>query len=186
MLHELGLPTLDLLVWCLGTATVRTYADDAMGGVEANAFLELAFNEGVHGTVHLSRDWPTDRSYTFTFERGTVRWDSTHPGRIMLHVGSTPFTLEGDLSAPLTPSYPPRSSPVFATPEQAFVAEFHHLLGAIARRESLRIAASEAMPALSLIEECYASRTQLPQPWLPQNEAVQARASAPPTALRRP
>jgi predicted dehydrogenase len=186
VLHEFGLPLLDLLTWCLGNASVKTYADDAMGGVEANAFIELAFNESVRGTVHLSRDWSTDCAYTFTFERGIVRWISTQPSRLTLHVGSSPFAIEGDLVVPLSPGYAPAAAPLFATREQAIIAEIHNILGAMAGRESLRNSAVEAMPSLALIEDCYARRTQLPQPWLPQNEAVQARASAPPVALRRP
>jgi predicted dehydrogenase len=185
VLNELGMPVLDLLTWCLGRASVKSYSDDAMGGVEANANIELTFAEGVRGTIHLSCDWPTEQSSTFVFERGIVRWRAGEPHRLTLHLSSTPFALEGDLTAPLSPNQP--HAPGLATGfEEPVIAQFNNILGAIAGRESLRAPAAEAMHALSLIEECYARRTQLPQPWLSHGEAVQARASAPPTALRRP
>lgn len=186
VLHELGMPTLDLLTWCLGSASVLGYSDDAMGGVEANAFIELSFTEGARGTVHLSRDWPTEQSYTFVFERGIVKWDATRPARLIFQLGSAPAAIEGDLISPLSPTHSYSSAKLLATHEDAMLAEIQNILGAIAGRETLRVPATEAMHSLSIIEECHARRTPLPQPWLPQSEAVHARAFSPPGTLRRP
>jgi predicted dehydrogenase len=185
VLNELGVRVFDLLTWWLGSASVKHYADDAMGGVEANAFIELTFPENVRGTVHLSRDWPTTQSYTFVFERGIVRWDATSPSRLTLQIASAPSALQGELVTPLSPRHSSVNEPLLATHDQAAVAELENILAAFVRREPLRVPATEAMHSLHLIEECYARRTPLPQPWLPQNEAVQARAFSPPMALRR-
>ncbi|HWA86991.1 MAG TPA: Gfo/Idh/MocA family oxidoreductase, partial [Opitutus sp.] len=53
VLFDLGLHTLDLLGWWFGVPGELRYADDAMGGLEANAFVELAFDDGARGRVHL-------------------------------------------------------------------------------------------------------------------------------------
>ncbi len=185
VLTELGLPVLDLLTWCLGRASVISYSDDAMGGVEANAFIELSFSENARGTIHLSRDWPTEQACTFVFERGIVRWDTTHPGGLTFQLGSAPSAVHGELVAPLSLRQIPSTDPLLATPTHAMVAELQNTLGAITRRETLRVPATEAMHSLALVEECYARRASLLQPWLPRNEAVQARAFSPPVALRR-
>jgi predicted dehydrogenase len=185
VLNELGVPVLDLLTWCLGSASVKTYADDAMGGVEASAFIDLAFPEGVRGTIHLSRDWPTEQSYTLVFERGIVRWGANRPNRMTLQLSSAPCAIEGELVTPLSAGHSLAATGLLATAEEAIIAQFQNILGAIGGREPLRVPATETMHSLSIIEECYARRTQLPQPWLQPNEVVQARACASPKAHQR-
>lgn len=186
VLQELGIVTLDLLTWFLGSASLVNYADDAMGGVEANAFIELSFAEGARGTVHLSREWPTEQSYTFVFERGIVRWNAAHPAHLTFQLGSAPSAIDGQLVAPLSPNHSFSNAVLPTPPEHARIAEVQHLLGVLAGRETLRVSATEAMHSLSMVEECYARRTSLPQPWLPRNEAAQAGAFAPPMIPRRP
>jgi len=186
VLSDLGAGTLDLLTWCLGSASIVSYADDAMGGVEANAAIELSFGDGVRGSVHLSRDWPTEDTCTFVFERGIVRWATNRANGLSLQIASAPAALEGELITPLSPLHSHPSTRLLATADQACVAELQNLLAAIAGHEALRAPATEAMHSLPLIEECYARRTSLLQPWLTRNETVRARALCPPAALRRP
>lgn len=186
VLTELGLAPLDLLTSCLGSAAVASYADDAMGGVEANAFISLTFPEEVRGTIHLSRDWPTEQSYTFVFERGIVRWDAAGASDLTLQLASAPTALKGQLVTPLSAIHAHPTARLLGTAKQAVLAQIQNILGAMSGREVLRVPAAEAMHSLSIVEECYARRTALAQPWLPRNEAAQARALAPAPALRRP
>jgi predicted dehydrogenase len=186
VLTDLGVHSLDLLTWCLGSASIISYADDAMGGVEANASIELSFGEGVRGTVHLSRDWPTEDAYTFVFERGIVRWAADRPNGLTLHLASAPSAVSGELVTPLSPVHHRPSEPLLATADEACIVQLQNVLSTIAGRETLRSPATEAMHALPLIEECYARRTPLPQPWLTRVEVPHARALCPPAALRRP
>lgn len=184
VLTDVGHDVLDLLAWCLGPGTVKRYVDDAMGGAEANAFVELAFTEGATATVQLTREWHSEQLYTFVFERGIVRWQSRHPAALTLHLASAPAALHGTLGAPLSPLAGFREPPQVA--EDPRLEALSHVLGALARRERLRLSGAEALPALAFIDACYARRDALAQPWLPPTEAVQARAFAPPKALRRP
>ncbi len=186
VLEEVGTPVLDFLTWCLGPATVRSYADDAMGGVEANAVVQLSFPDRTQGTVHLSREWDTPRSATFVFERALVRWDLTRPAGLTIQLASAGAALTGELS-PALPACGGRipRGPTAAPPD-AHLALLENLIAALGRREPLRCAAAESLPALALIEECYARRGALVPPWLEPTEAVHARAYAPPASLRRP
>lgn len=186
VLIELGLPALDFLVWCLGPATLLSYADDAMGGVEANAFIDLTFPEGVRGTVHLSRDWPTTQSYAFLFERGIVRWSVEHANRLVVQLANTTAALDAVLLDSLSPREPNAMPPPQPSLAESQVAQWQNVVRAIAGQEPLRVPATEAMHSLPLIEECYARRTLLEPPWFTRNEIAHARALSAPTAFRRP
>ena len=185
VLSELGVHALDLLTWFLGSPSVLNYSDDAMGGVEANAFLELAFPENVRGIVHLSRDWPTSQSYTFVFERGIVRWRVDEANKLTLQLASSPAALSAELVQPISPHDPdtPTNGPLFSGAE-SFGAQLQNVVAAISQREPLRIPATEAMHALPIVEECYARRTLLDQPWLTRNETAHARALSVPLGSR--
>ena len=185
VMTDLGTHVLDLLTWWLGSASIINYADDAMGGAEANASIDLTLAEGVRGTVHLSRDWPTEQAHTFVFERGIVRWNADRANSIALQLASAPAALQGELATSLSPVSSHPVTPLLATVEQAQVAQLQNLLAAIAGQEQLRSPGTEAMHSLPLIEECFARRTSLPQPWLTHNEAAHARGLSPPVALRR-
>lgn len=185
VLAELGADVFDVLTWCLGSASIISYADDAMGGVEANAAIELTFNDSVRGSVHLSRDWPREQAYTFVFERGILRWNPAQANRLALQLASAPAAIDGELILPLSLLHAQRTTPLLAFADEAAIAQLENMIAAIAGREPLRSPATEAMHSLPLIEECYARRTALAQPWLTQNEAAHARMLSPPPALRR-
>ena len=54
-----------------------------MGGVEANALLTLRCG-GVPGRLRLSRDWSRPNQVTLRGTRGTLRWDLSDSGRVVL------------------------------------------------------------------------------------------------------
>jgi predicted dehydrogenase len=185
VLAELGAPTLDLLTWCFGNAGLVRYADDAMGGAEATALIELEFREAVRGTVHLSRDWPAAEACTFVFERGIVRWTAHQPAAVTLQIASAPFAIAGGLTGPLSAVNASAPAALLATDASACVAQLENLIAAIAGRCALQMPATEAMHSLPLIDECYARRSPLPQPWLSPNDAAHARVLSPPPLVRR-
>jgi predicted dehydrogenase len=185
VLAEVGVHTLDLLVWFFGTPSVVRYADDAMGGVEANAHLELAFPEGVRGTVHLSRDWPTAQSYAFVFERAVVRWDVDEGNRLTVQLASAPTALNAELVEPLSALTPHERPSALGSNARSFIAQLENIVAAIAGRRPLAVPATAALDALPLIQECYSRRTLIEQPWLTRNEVAHARVLAMPADLRR-
>lgn len=186
VLAELGVDVLDLLTWSLGRMSILRYADDAMGGVEANAFLELAFPERVHGTVHLSRDWPTPDVSSFVFERGIVLWHAGNPTRLTVQLANAPAALDAQMLEPITASQGDDEPRPLAGAEHCTIAQLRNVIAAIAGRTFLLVPATAAMTSTVAIEACYARRTLIEQPWLTHNEGVHARALALPPEGRRP
>lgn len=186
VLSEVGVEILDLLTWWLGPASITNYGDDAMGGSEANAFLELSFAEGARGTVHVSHDWPTAQSHVFIFERAVVRWHVTEVNRLTVQLGSAPSALDAQLAEQISETTHAASVRPVAANSQSFLAQLQNVLAAVGGRERLRVPPSEALQSLSLAEACYARRTLLAQPWLTRNETAHARALSTPVGGRRP
>ena len=89
VLADVGVHLFDLLGWWLGSPDQVSYADDAMGGVESNAWVELVYPDGAHGTIHLSRDWQTEQTYRFVFESGEVCWRVNDASGLTLQIGGT-------------------------------------------------------------------------------------------------
>lgn len=185
VLADIGLHALDLVTWCFGAASVITYSDDAMGGVEANACADLSFAEGVRGSIHLSRDWPTSESCEFVFERAIVRWNIDDANRLTVQLASAPAAIAGSLVTPSPLSELPSLNEVLPNRAEAIANLLKNVTDAIAGREKLHVPAAEALHALPLMEECYARRTLIEQPWLTPNETAHARSLSIPSDLRR-
>jgi predicted dehydrogenase len=186
VLTDVGVHAFDLLAWCLGTPTVLSYADDAMGGVEANAFIELAFPEGVRGTVHLSRDWPSAQRYDIAFERGHVQWRVGEANRLVVQLANAPAALQASLVAAIGADDHPGSPSLQPSFQQSFTAHIRNIRAAIGNRGAEAVSAAESLQSLAALEECYGRRTFLEQPWLTPNEAAHARALCLPAAPGRP
>ncbi len=169
VLLDIGVHVFDLLLWWLGTPTDFTYADDAMGGLEANARVSLRFG-AVTGTVQLSRDWATAQRYDFEFERGRVAWTVNDANGLAVTLDGAPFALQGMLLAP-------DAAPA-ATNPQSFIAQLSHVAAAINNRTPVLIDGREGVRALHLIEACYARRQLLAQPWFTATETANARQRA--------
>lgn len=184
-LVEPGVGVLDLLTWCMGPPEIESYADDAMGGVEANASLRLMFPESVPAAIHLSRDWPTARSYEFVFERGIARWTPRRPESLQLQLASAPAALEGSFRPALVAGAATVPDAASAAEADPFRAQLQNVLDAIARRAPLAVPAADAVSALAMADACRARRTLLRQPWLSHNESVHARTLSMPIGLRR-
>lgn len=169
VLLDIGVHVFDLLLWWLGAPSDFTYADDAMGGLEANAWVKLRFG-AVTGTVWLSRDWATSQRYEFVFERGRVGWTVNDANGLDVTLDGAAWALQGTLhDVARVPA---------ATNAQSFIAQLRHVADAITRHTPLLIDGREGVRALHLIEACYARRQLLDQPWLTPSETLCARQHA--------
>ncbi len=183
VLTEIGVPMLDLITVWFGRGTLVRYADDALGGVEANASLELAHRENVRGTVHLSRDWPTSTTCEIVFERATVRWNTTDADRLQVELASAPSALDAAVVEPASPSQ--GDAEPLAASVRCYLAQLAHVMSAIRGGTDPGTSVAEALHTLELVDDCHARRTLLPQPWLSHNEAACARSLSTPTLLRQ-
>ncbi len=177
VLLDIGIHVLDLLNWWVGEPASFGYSDDAMGGLETNSRLILKYLGGVSGTVQLSRDWITANEYRFVFENGIVVWKVNEANCLTVQLGSTPSALQSRLVDPLADDAK-RGSQDQATNPQCFIAQLRNVLAAIGGKEALFVPGDQGKGALRLIEQCYQSRTLLPQPWLSSQEEAGAKKLA--------
>jgi predicted dehydrogenase len=178
VLLDIGVHTLDLLTWWLGEPASFTYEDDAMGGLEINARVNLEFPNGARGSVHLSRDWATANEYRFEFDGGIASWKVNDANNLTVQLAGAPAAFQAHLVTPITglDDILPRQS--LATNPQSFIVQLQNVIGAIRGTESLLVTGPEGLRSLRLIEACYRKRTLIEQPWFSAVETARARELA--------
>jgi len=164
VLQDIGTHCLDLLTWWLGVPTSVAYADDAMGGVEANCSVALTLG-GVPATVRLSRDWPRPNRYVLTGRDGWLSWTVNETNRFDHGIRGTRFAGAVTLHEVLVDRPQPALGAVASEFDQAFAQQLRVLVDPRTDPSSC-IGGAEALPTLALIDRCYASATRLPMPWL--------------------
>ena len=164
VLQDIGTHCLDLLTWWLGPPTAVAYADDAMGGVEANCSVSLTFGQ-VPATVRLSRDWPRPNRYLLTGRDGWLSWTVNETNRFDQGIHGSSFA--GAVTLHDVPVNRPQQAlgAVASEFDQAFAHQLRVLVDP-GSDPSTCIAGAEALPTLALIDRCYRAATQLPMPWL--------------------
>jgi len=175
VLFDIGVHVFDLLGWWLGEPAQMRYMDDAMGGLETNAFVQLTYPGGAQGRVHLSRDWATTNQYRFVFERGIVTWKVNDANGLSVQLGGAPAALSAALVTAQNETLYPVESQSLETNAQCFILQLMNVVAAIAGTEALLVPGEEGLLSVKLIDQCYAHRTLVEQPWLTPAESAQAR-----------
>jgi len=170
VLLDLGVHVLDLVINWFGEPQELTYADDAMGGLEANCQLDLSYSAGFKGTIHLSRDWNTSNLYVIEFERGTLKLRAGQGSKLDLQLCNSSFSLEGALQNRIKLDSPTAALPTASTLQQAFLAQLRDLISAVQTSGRPAIPAEEGIRSLRLIERCYQNRRLMEMPWLTPQE----------------
>lgn len=165
VLLDIGVHVLDLLLWWLGDPVHFAYADDAVGGLEANCRFTGEFQGGVRVRVQLSRDWATPNCAVFHFVRATVHCRVNTSNQLELTLEGLPMTFAAELRDPLPRSPAPPTAALETNP-QAFIAQLVDVCAAVQARRAPMVPGSEALRVIRLIEQCYLVRNTLPQPWL--------------------
>ena len=174
VLFDIGVHVFDLLSWWLGEPAHVRYADDAMGGLETNSFVQLDYPGGAQGRVHLSRDWATPQEYRFVFERGIVSWKVNDANGLSVQLAGAPAALQSTLVTPATEPAAGAEPRALETNAQCFILQLANVVAAIDGKESLLVTGEEGLHSLKLIEQCYAHRVLVDQPWLTPAEAAHA------------
>lgn len=147
VLVDIGSHVLDLVRHWLGELRIERYADDAHGGVEANARVELAAG-GVRGTVELSRTRALRGTIRITCEGGVLEAPTGHSGDVRAgeRIVAVPPTADGGYG-------------------DAFGAQIDDFLRAVGGAAPA-VPAADGVAATSAIDACYAMRRPLPEPWV--------------------
>ena len=177
VLADLGTHVLDFLISIVGEPNSFSYQDDAMGGVEANCFLNLEYDSGVRGTVNLSYDWATANVHVYKFEKVTIVYRVGGANRLTFHFEGLPFALESDISKIVGDLRYVR--PILGRNNpQSFTQQILNVINAMRGMEEVRISGEEGMRSIKLIEKCYGQRKLLDMDWLSEREMVVAREYA--------
>jgi predicted dehydrogenase len=158
VLNDFGPHILDLVLWWLGDWTSVQYADDAHGGVEANATMTLQLDSGASGTVELSRNRVLRNTAIITGTNGRLEvglWDPAAPVRLI--VRGEPIELDGRCTMA-----------GIAQPDTFHAAvgrQWADFAAAIRERRPPFITGMDGVRHVRLIEACYAGRTPLIYAW---------------------
>jgi predicted dehydrogenase len=181
VLADLGVHVLDLLLWWLGDWESVEYRDDAAGGLESDAEMELVLRSGARGTVEVSRTRLLRNTCLLEGERGTLEvgiWDPDpvlrlhlrRPGGRLSPFERDEIVFEGFARGTKGGTFDMRA---------AFRRQVDDFASAIREKRETFIPGIEGRRTLTLIEACYAKRTAWDLPWrIDPLEAVR-RADAP-------
>jgi predicted dehydrogenase len=153
VLPDIGTHVVDLLGAWFGGAQFVRYADDAVGGVEANARLTLRYGDAP-AVICLSRDWGQPNQIEMRFEKGQILWRAAHMERVELRLeGAEPLMLANEGARNFR----------FV---DCFVAQIGAMLELIGGRPADIVTAEQALATIALIEQAQAERQALAMPWL--------------------
>lgn len=152
VLADVGTHLIDLLTSWFGEATFVRYQDDALGGVEANALLELRWGDAT-ASIRLSRDWNRPNFVDLEFEKARVRWSAEQ-------INAVELWFNGEL-APL--KLQDASEPVF---EACFAAQIEAVMDHLAGKPARLVSADQVLQTVRLVEQAYRSKELMPMPWL--------------------
>ena len=156
VLADYGVHVLDLLLCWLGDWRGVECADDARGGLESDAELQLAMESGVAGVVEVSRTRNLRNTCRFFGTRGVLEvgiWDPDP--EISVRLPGKPLALAGRA----------RRGSAALSFDDAFARQLADFAGAIRERRPPRVPGSEGRRTIELVEACYANRRPLEQPW---------------------
>ena len=170
VLADVGSHVLDLLGWWLGDPVDVAYADDAMGGVEAECEIDLTMRDGVRGIVELSRTHLLRNTIRIVGMRGSLEVGPGFDPEVRLELGRRGRLLGGRAAF--------GGKPRAARLEDVFAAQLADLARAIDEVAMPFVGGAEGRRSTALVEACRRVRLPLEFPWLhrpastPDAEAV--------------
>ncbi len=163
---DVGVHVMDILLYLLGPPEEWTYADDAMGGLEANCRLTLKYAKGTTGRVWMSKDWPTGDTHTFRFQDATVVWKVGMAETLYLSPHNSSYTHKNVLKN--------RNGSDCPSEPQCFSLQILNSIRAKRGKSPLLVPAKAGIESLRFIESCYRERTPLLCPWFSDMEQSRA------------
>lgn len=162
VLFDSGVHLLDRVIWLFGDLTDIAYEDDSFGGFESNAKLTgtLQINgKPVPARMEFSWSHRLRRSIQVVGERGTLEAYTADPRNLTLHRVTRNGKTEMQIRC--AERWDARSH---------YRAQLDDFIGANRERRAPFVTAESALRALAVIEEAYARRTPMNQPWLARLE----------------
>ena len=155
VMADLGIHALDLVSWWFGSVERLSYRDDARGGVEAEAHVELEFESGVSGRVMVTKLREVPDSIRVDFAHGTL---------LLEDAGSEPSP-RVRLRASGGEWEPVESTEAAPTRREVFARQFADFQRAIREGVDPVVSGREGRRSVHVLERCYRARLPLIHPW---------------------
>ena len=158
LLADIGVHVLDLLLWWLGDFESVKYADDALGGVEAECEIELTFRNGARGTVELSRTRSLRNTYILEGERGSLEVGIGANPSVTLHLSDHSSSLTGQVGAGMGASD--------RKMKDLFILQLEDFVTAVFQRKAPFVQGHDGARVIAAIDACRSVRRPLRFPWV--------------------
>jgi predicted dehydrogenase/nucleoside-diphosphate-sugar epimerase len=172
MLVDMGSHVLDLLLYiCDASPSLVEYADNASEGIETDCTIEFGLSRRgtfVPAHVELSRTRTLSNTIRVEGSLGTLEWKFGERMRVLLHTPSTfvdTLTASGRDCAIEARWRDEPDQPGF----EGFRAQIDDFVGAIKGGHPGQLSGASVLPSVALIEQCYAQRIPLAEPWFTEN-----------------
>lgn len=178
VLIDSGAHSLDQVLWWFGDVREFIYYDDSMGGVEANCELELKMQNGVEGTVRLSRDCLLANKCFIEFEKGWITHSFFVPDKFEWGFYDAEYKFNASLDFGKTPTIYPQDEDTIKIPIDvlsSFTAQIVDFINAIQNGKEPLVSAKEALKSMELIDACYRNRRLMKMNWMSEREIRRAR-----------
>lgn len=169
MLIDMGSHVIDLLLYIFNaTPRLVEYADNAGEGVETDCSIDMTLHRrgiAIPTRVELSRTRTLNNSIVLAGSRGSLEWKFGERAKLLVHSNDVfvdtsssrarPCTIEaawGD--EPEQPGY------------EGFRAQLDDFLQAIHTSGEGQLSGESVLPTVDLIEQCYAKRRPVHEPWV--------------------
>jgi len=172
VLADIGTHLVDLMLWWFGDCASLEYRDDAMGGVEADALLEVQMANGITGRIELSRSRDLRCTCVIRGERGTLEVGTKTDSTVTITPAGGAAALSGRATTILQ-----RQPPTCLA--DLFTAEMMDFVRAVKGDRRPEVAGIDGRRAVDIMETCYRQRRPLVFPFEPllYNDARAAKAS---------
>ena len=157
VMADTGCHVLDLLLWWFGDVASFEYWDDAAGGVEADAVMNLEMASGVTGRIEMSRTRDLRNSCIIRGDRGTLEVGTKTASTVTLTPAHGHVSLSGAATAP-NQQPPGNLGDLFAWQMADFVR-------AIQTNTAPSVPGSEGRRSVAVLENCYRRRQPLVFPF---------------------
>lgn len=161
VLFDTGIHMVDAVLWLFGDLSDIEYSDDSLGGFEANA--ELRGSVVLNGRkvpVRLSFSWTDVRRNGIRVQggAGSAFAAPSMPEAVLVR--------RSDAGEPLEMHVYREGWEPARTAADAFLDQIKDFVAAVAERREPFVPAASAIRALRVVEQAYAVRRRLPQPWV--------------------
>ncbi len=168
MLVDMGSHVLDLLLYiCDATPTLVEYADNAGAGIETDCAIELGLSRRgafIPAHVQLSRMRTLANSIRVEGTRGSIEWSFGERSRIRVQTpGTLVDTIDGRTRGWTVDAQ--WKDEIEQSGYHGFRAQIDDFVGAIRGLHAPQLSGASVLPSVALIEDCYARRTPLVEPW---------------------